>query len=190
MSEALQRLHRDHANAFRLLVLLDRQIEVMEGGGRADWDVVQGVIQYFLTYPDTGHHPLEDAILARLRAKHPEAAEPFLWLDSEHRDLSETLHHMGAVTQRLVPVVRATYLDLLRSFVAGQRNHIQREEGGFLPTARRLLDADDWKALDLIAAKVADPLADSDDHRFRALRQQLASVPSVQVHSRQANDGA
>ena len=47
MSEALQRLHRDHANAFRLLVLLDRQIEVMEGGKRADWDVVQGVIQYF-----------------------------------------------------------------------------------------------------------------------------------------------
>ncbi len=190
MSEALQRLHRDHANAFRLLVLRDRQIEVMDGGKRADWDIVQGVIHYFLTYPDTGHHPLEDAILARLRAKHPEAAEPFLWLDHEHRQLSDTLHHMASVTQRLVPVVRATYLDLLRSFVEGQRNHIQREEGGFLPTARRLLDAGDWKALDLIAAKVADPLADHDDHRFRALRKQLASVPQAHGHGRQANEGA
>jgi hemerythrin-like domain-containing protein len=175
MSEALQRLHRDHANAFRLLGMLERQIELIDGGKRADWEIVQGIIQYFQTYPDSGHHPLEDRILALLRAKFPTEAEPYLWLESEHRQLSESLHHMAAVTPRVVPVVRAHYLDLLRGFVAHQRDHVHREEAGFLPAARRLFDAKDWQELDRVAARISDPLADPADARFRALRRQLAA---------------
>ena len=189
MSEALQRLHRDHANAMRLLSLLDRQIEAIDSGGRPDWEIVQGAIQYFLTYPDTGHHPLEDQILTRLRTWHPAEAEPFLWLNSEHRQLSESLHHLAAVTPRIVPAVRATYLDLLRGFVAAQRDHIHREEAGFLPAARRLLKEKDWQELDGIVAGVPDPLADPADIRFRALRRQLAEASQTVEQNRQANIG-
>ena len=188
MSEALQRLHRDHANAFRLLGMLEGQIELIDAGKRTDWDIVKEIIQYFLTYPDSGHHPLEDEILARLRAKYPAEAEPYLWLDNEHRQLSESLHHMAAVTPRIVPVVRAHYLDLLRGFVAHQRDHVHREEAGFLPAARRCLDTKDWQELDRRAARISDPLADPADIRFRDLRRQLAAAGEAQ--SRPASNGA
>ena len=179
MSETLQRLHHDHANAIRLLAMLKRQIEVIDSGKRADWEIVQGIIQYFLTYPDIGHHLLEDDMLARLRQKHPAEAEPFLWLQSEHRHLSEALHHMASVTPRVMPVVKAMYLDLLRGFVAAQRDHLHREEAGFFPAAQRLLDARDWQELDRIAARISDPLADPADMRFRALRSRLAASGSA-----------
>ena len=74
MSELLPRLHEDHTNTLRLLTLIDRQAELMDGGGRPDWDIVQGVVDYFLTYPDLRHHPLEDQILARLRSRDPALA--------------------------------------------------------------------------------------------------------------------
>jgi hemerythrin-like domain-containing protein len=189
MSEALQRLHRDHANAFRLLGMLEKQIEFIDGGKRAQWDIVQEIIQYFLTYPDSGHHPLEDKILALLRSRAPEEAKPYLWLDSEHRQLSESLHHMAAVTPRVVPIVRAHYLDLLRGFIAHQRDHVHREEAGFFPAARRLLDGKDWRELDRMAADMSDPLADPADLRFRTLRRQLSAAGANEGASRPANGG-
>ena len=140
MSELLRRLHQDHANSLRLLTMLDWQIEVMERGERPDWDIVQGVIQYFLTYPDLRHHPLEDQILARLCSRHPAAAEPFIDLEVEHRALSAKLRHVAATTEALlqdVAMMKAVYLDLLRDFVAAQRDHIRREEAGFPSTARQ-----------------------------------------------------
>jgi hemerythrin-like domain-containing protein len=175
MSEILRRLHQDHTNCQRLLAILDRQIEVLENEKTPDWDILRGVFQYFLTYPDTAHHPLENLIVKRLASKDPAAAAAFMGLEEEHRELSDTLQHIAAVTQRLVPVVRATYLDLLRSFVARQRDHVQREETGFLPTAKRLLDARDWQQLESIAPKITDPLSDPADGRFLALQRHLAS---------------
>jgi hemerythrin-like domain-containing protein len=190
MPEILRRLHQDHANGLRLLVLLDRQIELISEGKRPDWDIVQGVIQYFLTYPNLGHHPCEDLILARLRAKNLAAAEPYLGLENEHRQLSDTLQHMAVVTQRLVPVVRANYLDLLRSFVAGQRDHVQLEEAGFLVAAKRLLDARDWQELERVAPEIADPLNDPSDHRFQALRWHIASGNRADGAERRSNEAA
>lgn len=175
MSEILGRLHQDHINCQRLLAILDRQIEVLDNDKTPDWDILQGVFQYFLTYPDTAHHPIENLIIKRLASKDPAAAEPFKGLEDEHRELSATLRHIAAVTQRLVPVVRASYLDLLRSFVARQRDHVQREEAGFLPTAKRLLDARDWQQLESIAPKITNPLSDPADGRFLALHHRLAS---------------
>lgn len=193
MSELLRRLHQDHANSLRLLTMLDWQIEVMERGERPDWDIVQGVIQYFLTYPDLRHHPIEDKILARLGSRYPAGAEPFVELVVEHRALSAKLRHVAATTEALlqdVAMMKAVYLDLLRDFAAAQRDHIRREEAGFLPTAHRLLDARDWQELDDQAPAIADPLADPSEHRFQALRWQLAQWDSADRRDRQADPAA
>jgi hemerythrin-like domain-containing protein len=179
MSDILRRLHQDHINCQRLLAILDQQIEVISEGKRPDWPLLQGIFQYFQTYPDTAHHPIENQIVKRLHAKDPGAAEPFLGLEAEHRELSATLRHIAGVTQRLVPTVRDTYLDLLRSFVAGQRDHVLREDAGFLAAANRLFDARDWQALDRFAPIVADPLSDPADGRFLALQRHLASVKAA-----------
>ncbi len=173
--------------------MLDWQIEVMERGERPDWDIVQGVIQYFLTYPDLRHHPLEDQILARLCSRHPAAAEPFIDLEVEHRALSAKLRHVAATTEALlqdVAMMKAVYLDLLRDFAAAQRDHIRREEAGFLVTAHQLLDARDWQEMEDQAPAIADPLGDPSDRQFQALRWQLARWDTADRRDREADRGA
>ena len=125
MSKILRRLHEDHANLLRVLAILERQIAVMDQGNRPDLDIVQGSIEYFLTYPDLRHHPLENRVLMRLQAKDPRAAEPFTGLDAEHREQSETLHRIAEATFQVLQdaaVTRQGYVGMLRSFVAAQRS--------------------------------------------------------------------
>ena len=188
MSAILRRLHHDLSNCQRLLAILDRQIEVMNSEKTPGWDILHGVFQYFLTYPDTAHHPIENLILKRLVSRDPAAGELFMGPEHEHRELSDTLRHIAAVTQRLVPVVRATYLDLLSTFVAQQRDHVQREEAGFLPTAKRLPNARHWEQLESIAPKITDPLSDPADGRFLALQRYLVAADRVGGAARHSCD--
>src|SRR5215475_9922485 len=183
MSKILRRLYEDHANLLRILAILERQIEEMDQGNRPDLDIVQGSIQYFLTYPDLRHHPLEDRVLMRLRAKDPRAAEPFTGLDAEHREQSETLRRIAAVTfQVLQDAAMASqgYVGMLRSFVAAQRSHVRKEEESFFPAAERILDEADWVKLESEVPAMLDPLFDDrTEQRFGMLRHELAFLDAA-----------
>jgi hemerythrin-like domain-containing protein len=54
----LASLREDHANASRLLDLLDCESQAVRRGEDVDYDVIEGVIDYFKGYPDAFHHPL------------------------------------------------------------------------------------------------------------------------------------
>ncbi len=53
---------------------LERQVAVLKGGGTPDYDIVQGVMDDCLTFPDLHHHPKADLIYRRLAARDPAAA--------------------------------------------------------------------------------------------------------------------
>ncbi|HVM85146.1 MAG TPA: hemerythrin domain-containing protein [Candidatus Binatia bacterium] len=176
MSQPWLKIQEDHTNTLRLLNLLEHQAGVMEEGGQPDWELIQGLIDYFLAYPDLRHHPLEDRILERMEARSPGEAAPFRRLQSEHQVLGRKLRQLAAATQALLQdelTEKSAYLDQLRDFIATQHNHMQREEAQFLPAARRILEAADWQALAESAAPFPDPLRDPDDTRFQNLRRQL-----------------
>jgi hemerythrin-like domain-containing protein len=179
MSFILRRLRQDHANLQRLLVMLERQMAVLDRTERPDWDIVEGVVEYLLTYPDLRHHPLEDQILRRLQAKDPSAAEPFLGLYAEHREQSEALRRIAAATRQVLQdasMARQGYIGLLGSFVAALRDHIRKEEESFFPAAEQILDATDWTEVDRQVADLIDPLSgDQVERRFAALRRNLES---------------
>jgi hemerythrin-like domain-containing protein len=191
MSHILRRLRNDHANLQRLLVMLERQIGVLDRRERPDWDIVEGVIEYLLSYPDLRHHPLEDLVLRRLQAKDPSAAEPFLGLVAEHREQSEALRRVAAATHQVLQDASMAwqgYIGVLSSFVAAQRNHIRKEEEGFFPAAERILDATDWAELDRQVSGLIDPLfGDQVERRFAALRQNLDSWDITDRWQRQTN---
>src|SRR5215467_2602192 len=102
MSQMLQRLHQDHANLQKLLFILERQTAALDRRERPDWDIVEGTIDYLLTYPDLHHHPTEDRILRRLQAKNPLAAEPFRNLAAEHREHAAALRRIAAATRHVL----------------------------------------------------------------------------------------
>ena len=177
MPDILQRLRQDHANLHRLLLMLETQIAVLGRGGSPDWDVVEGVIEYLLTYPDLRHHPLEDQILEHLQVKDVSAAEPFFGLYAEHREQAQELRRIAAATRQVrqdVRMAQRDYFDLLSSFVAAQRDHIRKEEATFFPSADRILDAADWAEVEKGLVDLVDPLfGDRVEHRFAALRKRL-----------------
>jgi hemerythrin-like domain-containing protein len=162
VSQILQKLRKDHANHLRLLMALERQVAVMERGDRPDWDIVQGIVEYCLSYSDRHHHPVEDRVLATCLKKDRQLAAQFAGLDAEHRDLAAALHHPADATHKVLQdatVSLGWFIGLIRRFLEAQREHIRREESGFYPFAERILGPAGWTDLDKSASSlVADPL--------------------------------
>ncbi len=180
MSETMRKLKRDHANLARLMAGLERQVAAAELGGRPDWDIIQRIVEYCLTYPDLHHHPLEDQVLARFRLRDPPAAAPFVGLDDEHRQLGAALRQFAAAVEQVFhdeAVPREWFAKLARKFIGAQRDHIRREDLGFFPAVERSLIAADWADLDASeSARVRDPLFERPTERgFQALLSDIMS---------------
>jgi hemerythrin-like domain-containing protein len=190
MSQTMRRLRQDHANHSSLLAALERQVAVVERDDRPDWDLLQRIVAYCLTYPDTHHHPLEDKVLARLQAKNPAAAAPFAMLSAEHRALSAELRKFAAATEQVLQdatLPRAWFAGLARNFVVAEREHMRLEEAGFFPDAERMLGPADWADLDRNADSLpSNPLFDRPtDREFTAL---LADIKASEA-AQQPNSG-
>ncbi len=177
MGCVLQRLRQDHANVHRLLQMLDAQVAALDRRERPDWDIVEGVIEYLLNYPDLQHHPLEDQILQCMQTRDLAAAEPFFGLHSEHREQAQMLRRIAAATRQVLQdasMARQGYIRLLESFVAAQREHMRKEEESFFTAAGEVLDAKDWAELEEQLAEATDPLSgDRAERRFAVLRERL-----------------
>ena len=62
MAEVVRQLRQEHTSMARLLDVLERQIAVFRQGGDPDYDLIEAVVEYCLTYPDQCHHPKEDLV--------------------------------------------------------------------------------------------------------------------------------
>ena len=64
---------------------------------------------------------------------------------------------------------------MARDYVTQLRSHMRTEEHEILPLAARLLNQDDWSAVDAAIAHITDPLfGSSAEQRYAALREQIA----------------
>ena len=114
MSRVIETLREEHRNLARLLDALDHQIEVFAEAVRPDYDVICGIAEYFLDYPDRCHHPKEDAVLEMLRDRHPDMTTALVDLTREHRTL-----HDDAVRFRDVINALLNDTDIARSTIVG-----------------------------------------------------------------------
>jgi hemerythrin-like domain-containing protein len=161
MATPLEVLLEDHRNTRRLLDVLERQIGIFAEAGTPDYDVIMGVAECFLDYPNLCHHPKEDVIAARLLAAHPVEAAAIADLSREHtvaheraRRFRQTVHALLADSD----IAREVVVDAARRFIAFERRHMQMEEEGFFPLAERLLGPADWRAIEAELSEMADPV--------------------------------
>ncbi len=177
MTDILDAIHEDHTNMTKMLDALERQLAVFDAGETPDYDIVRGVVDYCLDYPDLYHHPKEDLVFERLKVRDPAAAAEIGDLPGEHEVLA-------ALTRRLRDAVEAVLNDLevprgpfdetLREFLDAYRRHMALEESAFLPAARRALSAAELAEIDARPAPREDPLfGASGEERFAALRQDI-----------------
>ncbi len=152
MIQVLGNLAADHAGMARVLRLLEAEIEQSEAGGTPDFQVIARVLDYFLSYPDLCHHPIEDLILRKLEARDAGAAKRVGDLTAEHDKLAGMIHKLAfTATRRALGEERpdaAWFVSMARSMLEAHRHHMEMEDRYFFPVAERLLTDADWAEID------------------------------------------
>ena len=89
-------LKRDQVKHRRLLDIFARQIGQVAGVQAPDYDIVEGVIEYFTIYSLRVHHPKEEMLIATIAARNPAAAKVLTGLIAEHHDFHQRIEAFGA----------------------------------------------------------------------------------------------
>ena len=178
MTNIIEQIRDEHKNMAKLLDALERQVAVFSDGGKPDYEVLVGIVDYFLDYPERCHHPKED-ILARKILEGSDTAGPLQKLEAQHEELGILTRRFSRLVRRVLDEAELSRSDLTRSateFIATQRHHMEMEEEHFLPLAEAVLSQDDLAALDSELFAETDPLMDPDtEARYSTLRNAILS---------------
>src|SRR5215475_7562333 len=127
MVDIIQGLRQEHRNIESLLRVLERELSVFDRGERPDYEVVLAVIDYFRDYPDACHHPKEDMIFEKLKARDPVASGSIGDLEAQHREGASRLRRVAQAVERVLAdhdLVRQNVHDIIRDFISHERQHM------------------------------------------------------------------
>jgi hemerythrin-like domain-containing protein len=179
MANIIEQIRDEHKNMAKLLDALDRQIAVFNGGGKPDYEIVVGVIDYFLDYPDRCHHPKEDLLARKILEDAKEPTGPLQNLEAQHEELGILTRRFSQLVHRVLDEAELPRRDFIRAateFIASHRHHMEMEEENFLPRAETALSRDDLAALDSDLFAETDPFMDPDtEARYATLRNAILS---------------
>ncbi|MCR9212069.1 MAG: hemerythrin domain-containing protein [Proteobacteria bacterium] len=173
MSQIISKLQEDHKRMMVLIKIMDREIESFSNGGPFDYFLIETVLDYMRNFPDLCHHPTEDLVFERLKARDEKAGEIVGDLTAEHEELGELARWFSAAlnsVQQDTTLPRDWFTARARDYREALAKHIQMEETLFFPAALSALTADDWKAVEAKALNKDDPLfGHKADREYRAL---------------------
>jgi hemerythrin-like domain-containing protein len=155
----IEALLREHRDLELVLAAFGRQIKTFADGGTPDYDIVRGVADFLLEFPDRSHHPKEDIVFTRLLEAHPHRALEISALRRDHRALGRRAAWFADTVNALLndsDIPRATIVAAAQSYIEAQRRHMREEEDRYFPLADRLLSASDWLAIDAELARRLD----------------------------------
>ena len=193
MAQVVEALQEEHRNIARLLQALEWQIDVFSNAGDPDYDVVTGVADYFLDFPDRCHHPKEDTIFARMRARRPDEAAIVSDLPDEHRALHEQALRFHESVRQLLngdDFPREAVVAAARQFIEAERSHMRWEEEHFLPLASRILTPADWLEVEGELNQRPDPLFGGKvEEGFKKLSDRLLAWEAEDEREPSSSDG-
>jgi len=174
-------LRQEHRNIEKLLLVLERELSVFDRGDRPDYEVIAAVVAYFQVYPSAYHHPQEDVVFTKLKARDPAAAAMVGDLAAEHRRGAERLRKVAEAVEGVLmdrEVARQAVDGIVRNFIAEERRHIAMEENIFFPAAVKGLQPEDWAEIaSSRRAGQKDPLfSEIAEERFDAVRRHILQL--------------
>jgi hemerythrin-like domain-containing protein len=174
-------LRQEHRNVEKLLLALEKELNVFDREERPDYEVIRAVIAYFEVYPELYHHPQEDVVFKKLKARDPATAAMVGDLAAEHRSGAERLRKVSQAIETVLAdmiIPRQTVDGIIRDFIVHERRHMAMEERDFFPAAIKALQAEDWAeiAATLIERK-PDPLfSEIVEQRFDGVRKHILQL--------------
>ncbi len=180
MTYMIEVLRQEHCNIESLLRVLERELSVFERGDRPDYEIILAVINYFKGYPDTCHHPKEDLIVEKLKARDPRKAATIGDLEAEHREGAKRLRRVSLAVERVLSdqdILRQTVDEIIRDFIKHERQHMAMEERVVFPAALNALRPEDWTDIGAKLADRDDPFHQSGfEERFNTLRRNILKM--------------
>ena len=146
MTYIIEVLRQEHCNMESLLRVLEREVSVFSRGDRPDYEVVLAVIDYFKDYPDSCHHPKEDIIVEKFKARDAVAAATIGDLEAEHREGTRRLRRVVQAVEAVLndqDLLRQTVDDIIRDFINHERQHMAMEERVVFPAVLNALRPED-----------------------------------------------
>jgi hemerythrin-like domain-containing protein len=180
MIEIIEVLRQEHRNIEKLLSVLERELSVFDRGDRPDYEVVLAVIDYFKDYPDSCHHPKEDIIVQKFKARDPVAAATIGDLETEHREGGIRLRRVAQAVELVLSdqdLLRQSVDDIIRDFINHERQHMAMEERIVFPAVLNALGVEDWAEIALQLADRYGPLSQPDfEEKFSTIRRNILDM--------------
>ena len=180
MTDIIEVLRQEHRNIESLLCVLERELSVFDRGERPDYEVVLAVIDYFKDYPDSCHHPKEDMIVGKLKARDPVAAATIGDLEAEHQEGTKRLRRVAQAVERVLndqDLLRQNVDNIIRDFINHERQHMAMEERVVFPAALNALRPKDWADIALTMADRYDPFYQPDfEQKFNRLHRHILKM--------------
>lgn len=161
----------------QLLKILEQEVFVLDHGERPDFDVINGIADYFRFYPAICHSPKEALVLEKLKMRNPRMAASIGAADAEHAQSTGHLERFMELVEIvwLEQDIPSQTLDAAASdFIACERRRIEIEERKFLPAALESLTPQDWSELDAKLTDTEAPLFSQEiEARFKQLSERI-----------------
>ncbi len=177
MASIVDSLRQDHINSTLLLDVLEQQLAIFGRAEVPDYEMMQGVMEYFLDYPDLYHHPTEDLILSKMETRGWTAKDGFPDLRHEHQELAAMIRRFLAAIHNILQeaeIPREAFQQRARTFLDFYRSHIRKEEEIFFPAALKVLTKEDWAEISEVREIRDDPIFGPKSHeRLETLREDI-----------------
>jgi hemerythrin-like domain-containing protein len=188
MVEIIEILRQEHRNIEKLLGVMEQELSVFDRGERPDYEVLGAVIEFFKKYPDSCHHPKEDIIYEKFKARAPDRAVSIADLEVEHREgavrLSRVAHVIDCVLNDQ-ELLRENVHRIAQDFIDNERKHIAFEEHVIFPAMFDTLHPGDWADIALIIADRYGPPSEADfEEQFGTLRRNILGLEEVALARR------
>lgn len=172
----MRTLREDHSRLSRVLREVDTQQSMLQSSPGSARPVLAEAMRYLLVYQHSIHHPREDQLFARVRAREPRLYRNMSRLIREHRTGYQQAERLAGELSRatLTQLRGKTGLRLatqLQQYIRHTREHMRREEVVFYTGSERVLRTSDWAAL-TTTPMPNDPAG--DPQRFAARYPRLA----------------
>ena len=161
MASIVGSLHQDHINSTKLLDVLEQQLVIFSRAEVPDYEMMQGITDYFLDYPNLYHHPTEDLILRKMKTRSWTAKDGFPDLHDEHQNLEVMTRGFSTAIQNIlleIEITREAFQQRARKFLDFYRSHIRKEEEVFFPAALEVLTKEDWVEISEVRDVWDDPI--------------------------------
>lgn len=177
MTRIIELLLEEHRNIKKLLHVLEQELHVFDHSDQPDYEILRAIIEYFQDYPESYHHPKEDMVFEKLKARDPAVAKRVGDVEEEHQVETKRLQQFARAVDDVLAgreFLRQTFHDVVHDFIEHQRKHMDKEELMLFPAAVKALQPEDWADIDTRLNDRKDPLFNGvTQNKFTALQQTI-----------------